>query len=58
MIYANTYYVGTRGLGSLLITPPTGHVLIDEALPESVPQIAAHIRSLRRKYSGLRSGRS
>lgn len=45
-ISANTYYVGTDGLSSLLITSPTGHILIDGALPESVPQIVAHIRSL------------
>ena len=45
-IYGNTYYVGTRGLGSVLITSPAGHVLIDGALPESVPQIVGNIRSL------------
>jgi metallo-beta-lactamase class B len=45
-IYGNTYYVGTHGLGSILITSPTGHVLIDGALPESAPLIAANIRSL------------
>lgn len=45
-VYGNTYYVGTRGLASVLITSPAGHVLIDGALPESVPQIAANIRSL------------
>lgn len=45
-IYGNTYYVGTHGLGSILITSDTGHVLIDGALPESAPQIAAHIRAL------------
>jgi metallo-beta-lactamase class B len=45
-VYGNTYYVGTHGLGSVLITSPTGHVLIDGDLPESVPQIVAHIRSL------------
>lgn len=45
-IYGNTYYVGTHGLGSVLITSPAGHVLIDGDLPESVPQIVAHIRSL------------
>jgi metallo-beta-lactamase class B len=45
-IYGNTYYVGTHGLSSILITSGTGHVLIDGALPESVPQIAAHVRSL------------
>jgi metallo-beta-lactamase class B len=45
-IYGNAYYVGTHGLGSVLITSQAGHVLIDGALPESVPQIVAHIRSL------------
>jgi len=45
-IYGNTYYVGSHGLGAILITSPEGHVLIDGALPESVPQIVAHIRSL------------
>ena len=45
-IYGNTYYVGTHGLGSVLITSQAGHVLIDGALPESVPQILANIRSL------------
>jgi len=45
-IYGNTYYVGTHGLGSILITSQAGHVLIDGALPESVPQIVVNIRSL------------
>jgi metallo-beta-lactamase class B len=45
-IYGNTYYVGTRGLASVLITSATGHVLIDGALRESVPQIVENIRSL------------
>jgi len=45
-IYGNSYYVGTRGLASILITSPAGHVLIDGALAESVPLIVANIRSL------------
>jgi metallo-beta-lactamase class B len=45
-IYGDSYYVGTHGLGSVLITSQAGHVLIDGALPESVPQIAANIRSV------------
>src|ERR1017187_1255799 len=45
-IYGNTWYVGTHGLSSILITSGTGHVLIDAALPESVAQITTHIRSL------------
>jgi hypothetical protein len=45
-IYGNTYYVGTHGLGSILIASQAGHVLIDGALPGSVPQIVANIKSL------------
>ncbi|HEX8748252.1 MAG TPA: subclass B3 metallo-beta-lactamase [Pyrinomonadaceae bacterium] len=45
-IYGNTYYVGPHGLSSILITSGAGHVLIDSALPESVPQVVANIRSL------------
>jgi metallo-beta-lactamase class B len=45
-IFGNTYYVGVRGLSSILITSNEGHVLIDGGLPESVPNIAASIRSL------------
>jgi metallo-beta-lactamase class B len=42
----NVYYVGTHELGVWLITSPKGHVLLDGALAESVPQIEAHIRQL------------
>jgi metallo-beta-lactamase class B len=45
-IYGNTYYVGPHGLSSILVTSPAGHILLDGALPESVPQIVANIRSL------------
>src|ERR1700758_5076199 len=45
-IYGNTYYVGVRGLSSILITSDQGHILIDGDLPESVPKISASIRSL------------
>jgi metallo-beta-lactamase class B len=45
-VYGNTYYVGPRGLTSILLTSQAGHVLIDGALPESVPQVVANIRAL------------
>jgi metallo-beta-lactamase class B len=44
-MYGNTYYVGTRGLAAILITSADGHVLIDGALPESVPIITGNIRA-------------
>ena len=45
-LYGNTYYVGTSGIASILITSGEGHVLIDAVLPESVEQIAANVRTL------------
>ena len=45
-IFDNVYYVGTAGLSSFLIADRAGHILIDGALPESAPLIAANIRRL------------
>jgi metallo-beta-lactamase class B len=45
-VFGNTYYVGTHGLSSILVTSDSGHVLMDGALPESVPQVVANIRTL------------
>jgi metallo-beta-lactamase class B len=45
-VFGNTYWVGTNGLGSLLLTSDAGHVLIDGALPESAPRILESIRAL------------
>src|SRR5262245_2896257 len=44
-VFGNTWWVGTRGVGSVLITSPEGHVLIDGGLPESVPRILANIKT-------------
>jgi len=53
-VFGNTYWVGTKGLGAILITSDRGHVLIDGALPESVPQIRDHIRELGFKLEDVR----
>jgi metallo-beta-lactamase class B len=45
-LYGNTYYVGTEGLSSILITGDQGHVLIDGGLEQSAPLIDANIRKL------------
>ncbi len=45
-IFGNTYYVGTNGLSSILVTSAAGHVLIDGGLAQTAPQIAASIREL------------
>lgn len=53
-IFGNTYYVGVRGLSSVLITSPDGHVLIDGALPQSAPLIARHVEQLGFKMSDVK----
>jgi metallo-beta-lactamase class B len=45
-IAGGTYYVGTNGISSILITSPQGHVLIDGAVPAAAPVIAANIQAL------------
>lgn len=45
-VIGNVYYVGTAELSSWLIADPSGLVLIDGALPESVPQIERNIEAL------------
>jgi len=53
-VFGNTYWVGTYALGSVLVTSDAGHVLIDSALPESVPQIRDHIRELGFKVEDIK----
>src|SRR4051812_27468557 len=45
-IYGNTYYVGTAGLSSVLITSGNGHILVDGGLAQSAELIDSHIRKL------------
>jgi metallo-beta-lactamase class B len=45
-IFGNTYFVGTEGLSSILVTSDFGHVLIDPGLAENAPLIKANIEAL------------
>jgi metallo-beta-lactamase class B len=45
-IFGNVYYVGSHGLGAILLTSPAGHILIDGGLPESAPLVLANLRAL------------
>ncbi len=45
-VYGNTYYVGTQGLGSILIVSPDGMILVDGGLPQSAPVISGNIKTL------------
>lgn len=54
VVFGDTYYVGTRGLASVLITSPQGHILIDGGIPEAAPMIAQNIRRLGFKLEDIR----
>src|SRR5580765_5994738 len=45
-VFGNTYYVGVAGLSAVLIVSNEGLILVDGALPQSVPLIDAGIRKL------------
>ncbi len=45
-VFGNTWFVGTQGLSSVLITTDAGLILVDAALPQSVPRINASIEAL------------
>lgn len=53
-LFANTYYVGPRGLSAILVTSSQGHVLIDGALPESAGAIASNVRALGFRVEDIR----
>jgi metallo-beta-lactamase class B len=53
-IYGNTYYVGVRGLSSLLLASSQGLVLLDGDLPQSAPLIEANVRALGFRVEDIR----
>jgi metallo-beta-lactamase class B len=53
-VYGNTYYVGVSGLSAILITSNKGSILLDGALPQSAPLIAASIAKLGFRVKDIR----
>lgn len=53
-IYGNTWYVGVRGLSSLLLASSQGLVLLDGDLPQSAPLIEANVRALGFRVEDIR----
>jgi metallo-beta-lactamase class B len=53
-IHGNTYYVGMAGLSSVLIHGDKGSILLDGDLPQSAPEIEAHIRQLGFKVEDIK----
>ncbi len=53
-VFGNTYYVGTAGLSSLLITSEQGDILLDGGLAQSAEEIDRHIRTLGFRTENIR----
>lgn len=53
-IIGNVYWVGTYDLSTFLITTPSGHILINSGLAETVPAIRAGIEQLGFKISDVK----
>ncbi len=45
-VYGNTYYVGTCGIASILVTGDQGNILIDSGTEKGADLVAANIRAL------------
>ncbi|MGY4516103.1 subclass B3 metallo-beta-lactamase [Lysobacter sp. HA18] len=54
-IYGNTWYVGTCGIGAVLVTSKDGHVLIDAGTEKSAAQVEANIRALGFRLEDVRA---
>ena len=53
-IHGDTYYVGVAGLSAVLIRSDDGLILLDGALPQSVPMIETNIRRLGFKVEDIK----
>lgn len=53
-IHGNTWYVGSRGLSSILVTSEAGHVLIDVPLAANAARIEANVRALGFRVEDIR----
>jgi metallo-beta-lactamase class B len=53
-VHGNTWFVGTTGLGAVLVTSDAGHILIDGGLPQSAPLIAANIEKAGFRLSDIK----
>jgi metallo-beta-lactamase class B len=53
-IHGNTWYVGSEGLASILVTSDAGHVLIDAPLEANVPMIESNVRALGFRVEDIR----
>ena len=57
-MFGNTYYVGTAGLSSVLVTSPAGHILLDGGLAQSASLIDRSIKTAGGRNPMLMAGAS
>ena len=50
----NIYFVGSKGLGTYLVTTPQGHILINAGLEDSVPMIQESVEKLGFRFSDIK----
>jgi metallo-beta-lactamase class B len=53
-VYGTTWFVGTKGLSVVLIETSKGLVLLDGALPESVPLVLEHLKALGKRIQDVK----
>src|SRR5688500_9633899 len=53
-VIGNVYYVGSKDLGSYLITTPEGHLLINSGFEETVPLIREAVEKLGFKMTDVK----
>lgn len=53
-LFGDSYYVGTRGLASVLIVSDVGLIVLDGGLPQSATRIADNIRALGYRVQDVR----
>lgn len=53
-LFGNSYYVGTRGLSSILIDTGAGLIVFDGGLPQSAQRIADNVRALGFRVEDIR----
>ena len=53
-IMGNLYYVGTRSLGTFLITTPQGHILINSDYERTVPVLKTSVEKLGFKFTDIK----
>ena len=49
----NVHYVGTRNLGSFLITTPEGHILVNSTYPETLPLVRESVEELGYRWEDI-----